>query len=203
MSSLIFILVFVVAAYLVGSISFGVVMSKAFGLPDPHSYGSGNPGATNVLRSGKKLAAALTLFGDAAKGWLPVWLALHMGLTLCWVDIIAAAVFLGHIYPCFHGFKGGKGVATAFGILLAFSAPVALCVLATWIVVFAIWRISSLAAIVAGISSVLYAGLILGWNAQVLAYMVIATALIWRHKANIQRLVKGEEPGFGKTEKAK
>jgi glycerol-3-phosphate acyltransferase PlsY len=190
-------LLFVFAAYLLGSVSFGVVMSKAFGLPDPHTYGSGNPGATNVLRSGKKLAAALTLFGDAAKGWLPVWLALHMGLALNWVDAIAAAVFLGHIYPCFHGFKGGKGVATAFGILLAFSPPVALCVLTTWIAVFAIWRISSLAAIVAGISSVLYAGFILGWNAQVLAYLVIALALLWRHQANIQRLLKGEESGFG------
>ncbi|HEY8085791.1 MAG TPA: glycerol-3-phosphate 1-O-acyltransferase PlsY [Methylophilaceae bacterium] len=190
-------LLFVFAAYLLGSVSFGVVMSKAFGLPDPHTYGSGNPGATNVLRSGKKLAAALTLLGDAAKGWLPVWLALHMGLALNWVDAIAAAVFLGHIYPCFHRFKGGKGVATAFGILLAFSSPVALCVLATWIAVFVIWRISSLAAIVAGISSVLYAGFILGWNAQVLAYLVIAAALIWRHQANIQRLLKGEESGFG------
>jgi glycerol-3-phosphate acyltransferase PlsY len=190
-------LLFVFAAYLLGSVSFGVVMSKAFGLPDPHTYGSGNPGATNVLRSGKKLAAALTLLGDAAKGWLPVWLALHMGLALNWVDAIAAAVFLGHIYPCFHRFKGGKGVATAFGILLAFSSPVALCVLATWIAVFVIWRISSLAAIVAGISSVLYAGFILGWNAQVLAYLVIALALLWRHQANIQRLLKGEESGFG------
>jgi glycerol-3-phosphate acyltransferase PlsY len=190
-------LLFVFAAYLLGSVSFGVVMSKAFGLPDPHTYGSGNPGATNVLRSGKKLAAALTLLGDAAKGWLPVWLALHMGLALNWVDAIAAAVFLGHIYPCFHRFKGGKGVATAFGILLAFSSPIALCVLATWIAVFVIWRISSLAAIVAGISSVLYAGFILGWNAQVLAYLVIALALLWRHQANIQRLLKGEESGFG------
>ncbi|HEY7986390.1 MAG TPA: glycerol-3-phosphate 1-O-acyltransferase PlsY [Methylophilaceae bacterium] len=192
-------LLFVFAAYLLGSVSFGVVMSKAFGLPDPHSYGSGNPGATNVLRSGKKLAAALTLFGDAAKGWLPVWLALHMGLALNWVDAIAAAVFVGHIYPCFYGFKGGKGVATAFGILLAFSPLVALCAFATWIAVFAIWRISSLAAIVAGSSSVLYAGLILGWDRQVLMYLAIGLALIWRHKANIQRLLKGEESGFRKT----
>ncbi len=196
MNSLIFILAFVGAAYLIGSISFGVVMSKAFGLPDPHSYGSGNPGATNVLRSGKKLAAALTLLGDTAKGWLPVWLALHMGLALMWVDAIAAAVFLGHIYPCFHGFKRRQGRGDCVGYPAGTFAIVALCVLATWIVVFAVWRISSLAAIVAGISSVLYAGLILGWNAQVLAYMVIAAALIWRHKANIQRLLKAKRPGL-------
>lgn len=192
-------LLFVLAAYLLGSLSFGMLVSKAFGLPDPHSYGSGNPGATNVLRSGKKLAAALTLLGDAAKGWLPVWLALHEGLTLPWVDAIAAAVFIGHLYPVYYRFHGGKGVATAFGILLAFSPPVAASVLATWIVVFAVWRISSLAAIVAGIASVFYAGWLLGWNTQVLAYLAIAAALIWRHKANIRRLLAGEEKGFGKS----
>ena len=192
-------LLFVLAAYLLGSISFGMVTSKVFGLPDPHSYGSGNPGATNVLRSGKKLAAALTLLGDAAKGWLPVWLALRASLALPWVDAIAAAVFVGHLYPLYYRFHGGKGVATAFGILLAFSPLVAASVLATWLAVFAVWRLSSLSAIVAATASVFYAGWILGWNVQILAYVVIAIVLIWRHKANIQRLLKGEESGFSKT----
>lgn len=192
-------LFFVLAAYLLGSISFGIVISKVFGLSDPRTHGSGNPGATNILRSGKKLAAALTLLGDAAKGWLAVWLALRAGLTLAWVDAVAAAVFIGHLYPLYHGFKGGKGVATAFGIMLALSPMMALCVFATWILVFSIWRISSLAAIVAASSAVIYAGLISGWTVQVLMYVAIAAILVWRHKNNIRRLLAGEEAGFGKA----
>jgi glycerol-3-phosphate acyltransferase PlsY len=192
-------LLFVLAAYLLGSISFGIVVSKLFGLADPRTHGSGNPGATNILRSGKKLAAALTLLGDAAKGWLAVWLALRAGFALTWVDAVAAAVFIGHIYPLYHGFKGGKGVATALGIMLALSPIIGVCVLATWILVFSVWRISSLAAIVAASCGVIYAGLIFGWTTQVLIYVAIAATLVWRHKDNIHRLLAGEEAGFGKT----
>src|SRR4051812_20815804 len=114
-------LIFIVGAYLLGSISFGILMSRAFGLPDPRTVGSGNPGATNVLRSGKKAAAVLTLLGDAAKGWFAVWLALHYELLIWEVCAVALAVFLGHLYPIYYGFKGGKGVATALGIMIAVS----------------------------------------------------------------------------------
>ena len=140
---------FVVLGYLLGSISFGILMSKAFGLPDPRTVGSGNIGATNIARSGKKLPAILTLLGDAGKGWLAVFLAQRYGLSDGFICVVALAAFLGHLYPVFCGFKGGKGVATAVGILLAFSGWVALICFATWAAVFAVWRYSSLAALIA------------------------------------------------------
>ncbi|MDP2695464.1 MAG: glycerol-3-phosphate 1-O-acyltransferase PlsY [Gallionella sp.] len=195
-------LIFIVAAYLLGSISFAVLMSKAFGLPDPRSYGSGNPGATNVLRSGRKAAAVLTLLGDAAKGWLAVFVAIQFatrdeqGALL--VALVALAVFLGHIFPIFLRFKGGKGVATALGVLLALNAWLGLCVLATWLLVAVLFRFSSLAALTAAAGAPVYA-LVLGLPREwVLASGIILLLLIWRHKKNIQNLLAGKEPRIGK-----
>ena len=148
-------IIFILAAYLIGSLSFAVIVSKAFGLPDPRTFGSKNPGATNVLRTGKKLAAALTLLGDAAKGWLAVFLALRLapvyGLDETVVAASAMAVFLGHVYPVFFGFHGGKGVATALGILLALNPWLGLAALATWLLATYMWRISSLSALIAAV----------------------------------------------------
>ena len=189
---------FVLAAYLLGSISFGIVVSRAFGLPDPRTHGSGNPGATNVLRSGKKFAALLTLLGDAVKGWLAVWLAQRSGLADAWVYAIALAVFFGHLYPVYYRFKGGKGVATAAGVLLALSPWLGLSVLATWLLAFAMWRISSLSALIAAAFAPLYAVAFFGLGARAAGVLLLAVMLIWRHKSNIQKLMSGEEAGFGK-----
>lgn len=188
----------IVAAYLLGSISFGIWVSRAFGLPDPRTVGSGNPGATNVLRSGKKLAAALTLLGDALKGWLAVWLALRYGMLMWVVSSVGIAVFIGHLFPIFHGFKGGKGVATALGIMLAISWWLGLAALVTWVIVFAISRFSSLAAIVAAVLAPIYAWLLLPYKDYVLMVLVLSALLIWRHRGNIQKLIDGTESGFQK-----
>lgn len=190
--------VFVIAAYLLGSISFGILVSKAFGLPDPRTVGSGNPGATNVLRSGKKLAALLTLLGDAAKGWLPVWLAQYYALPVEMVCWIAVAVFLGHLYPVFYRFKGGKGVATALGVLLAFSPLLAGLALLSWIVVFALTRFSSLAALTAAALAPGFAWLLLPQVGYIIVVFVLSLLLIWRHRSNIRKLLDGSEAGFGK-----
>ena len=199
-------IVFVVAAYLLGSVSFAVLMSKAFGLPDPRSYGSGNPGATNVLRSGKKAAAALTLLGDAAKGWLAVFVAMwfaprdERGALL--IAAVALAVFLGHLFPVFLRFKGGKGVATALGVLLALNVWLGLCVLATWLMVALLFRFSSLAALTAAAGAPVYA-LVLGLPREwVLACGIMLLLLLWRHKKNLQNLLAGTEPRIGKREAA-
>ena len=192
-------LVWIVAAYLIGSISFGILVSKAFGLPDPRTVGSGNPGATNVLRSGKKLPAILTLLGDAIKGWLPVWLALQSNMLMWVVASVGLAVFFGHLFPIFHRFKGGKGVATALGVMLAVSPVLALACLLTWAVVFAISRISSLSAITAAAASPFFAAwLLLPYRDYVLMVLVMAVMLVWRHKSNFQKLLAGTESGFGK-----
>lgn len=199
-------LIFVVAAYLLGSVSFAVLMSKAFGLPDPRSYGSGNPGATNVLRSGKKAAAVLTLLGDAAKGWLAVFVAMwfaprdEQGALL--IAAVALAVFLGHLFPVFLRFKGGKGVATALGVLLALDVWLGLCALVTWLLVAVLFRFSSLAALTAAAGAPIYAmalGLPREW---VLASGIILLLLIWRHKSNIRNLLAGKEPRIGKRDAA-
>jgi len=194
-------LFFVVAAYLLGSISFAVLMSKVFGLADPRTYGSGNPGATNVLRSGKKAAAALTLLGDAAKGWLAVFLAIrfapHDGEGLLLVALVALAVFVGHIFPVFLKFKGGKGVATALGVLLALSGWMGLAVLATWILMAVVFRYSSLAALVAAIAAPIYAMLIHLRPELVIATAVMSLLLIWRHQGNIRNLLSGKESKIG------
>jgi acyl phosphate:glycerol-3-phosphate acyltransferase len=191
--------VWIVVAYLIGSISFGIIFSKLFGLPDPRTVGSGNIGATNIARSGKKLPAILTLLGDALKGWLPVWLALQSGMLMWVVAAVGLAVFFGHLYPIYHRFKGGKGVATALGVMLAVSPWLALACLLTWVVVFAISRLSSLSAIVAAVASPFFAAwLLLPYKNYVLMVLLMALMLVWRHKSNIQKLMAGTEAGFGK-----
>ncbi|PPD56145.1 MAG: acyl-phosphate glycerol 3-phosphate acyltransferase [Methylotenera sp.] len=192
-------IVWIVAAYVIGSIAFGILVSKLFGLPDPRTVGSGNIGATNVARSGKKLPAILTLLGDAFKGWLPVWLALQSGMLMWVVAWVGLAVFLGHLFPIFHRFKGGKGVATALGVMLAISLMLGLAALVTWAIVFAISRYSSLAAIVAAVLSPIYAWLLLPYKDYVMLMFVIAVMLVWRHRTNIQKLLAGTEAGFGKN----
>ncbi len=194
-------LAFVIAAYLIGSISFAVLMSKAFRLPDPRSYGSHNPGATNVLRSGKKLAAALTLFGDAAKGWLAVKLTLHFAPHdenyFPLIAMVALAVFLGHLFPVFLRFKGGKGVATALGVLLALNVWLGLAALATWIMVALIFRLSSLAALLAALAAPVYAVLLSLPREFLMTALVMSLLLIWRHQGNIQNLLAGKESRIG------
>ncbi|MDR3390958.1 MAG: glycerol-3-phosphate 1-O-acyltransferase PlsY [Sulfuriferula sp.] len=192
----------VVLAYLLGSLSFAVLVSRAFGLPDPRSHGSGNPGATNMLRTGRKSAAVLTLLGDMAKGWLAVSLAGYLSARYQlpeWVIYAAAvAVFLGHLYPVFFGFKGGKGVATAVGVLFAISPWLGLVCLLTWIAVFAITRISSLAALIAAAVAPLFGYYLLGDVVALAALSVLTVLIFWRHRANIRRLLSGEEGRFVK-----
>jgi glycerol-3-phosphate acyltransferase PlsY len=190
-------------AYLLGSVSFAVVISRAFGLDDPRTYGSGNPGATNVLRTGNKWAAGLTLIGDAAKGWLAVWGAMGLQAPVVVQALVALAVFLGHLYPIFLRFKGGKGVATAFGIMLAIEPILALTAAMSWLFVAKVFKYSSLAALVSAVCAPIFyvAGNQLVWAAQPqLAWVlaVIAAFLLYRHRANIQRLLKGTEPRIGK-----
>jgi len=198
-------LIAIVVAYLIGSISFAVVVSKLMGLPDPHTYGSKNPGATNVLRSGNKTAAVLTLIGDAFKGWLPVWgvgvLAARYGFGEWTLAGAAIAVFLGHLFPVFHRFAGGKGVATALGVLLGISGWLALATLATWLIVAVFFRYSSLAALVSAVFAVFYQILLFGFDAVALAVIAMAALLIWRHRANIEKLIAGKESRIGDKKK--
>ena len=195
-------IVFAIAAYLIGSLSFAVIVSRAFGLPDPHSYGSGNPGATNVLRTGKRLAAALTLAGDTLKGVLAVLLAREFapgyGVGMDGIALAAVAVFLGHLYPVFFRFKGGKGVATALGILCALNLWLGGATLATWLVIMAFFRMVSLASIVAAVFAPLYTAWLFGTSSPLLpSVLAIAALLIYRHKDNIRRLLAGEESRVG------
>ncbi len=191
----------IAGAYLVGSVSFAVVVSRWFGLPDPHSYGSGNPGATNVLRTGNKLAAILTLAGDAGKGALAVWLAYRLGVS--WGDAslatagAALAVFLGHIYPVFHHFSGGKGVSTAAGVAFALSWPLGLWLLGVWLAFALLFRMSSLASLAAAAAAPPLGLYFIGNWPEAWALFPIALLLIWRHRANVKRLVAGEEPKIG------
>lgn len=191
-------IVWIVMGYLLGSISFGILVSKLYGLPDPRSVGSGNPGATNVLRSGKKSAALLTLLGDAFKGWFAVFLALQSGMLMWVVSAVGMAVFIGHLFPIFHRFKGGKGVATALGVMMAVSVDLGLAAMITWVVVFAITRISSLSALVAALLAPVFAYYLLPYKDYVLMTFVLSALLIWRHKTNIQKLLAGTESGFSK-----
>lgn len=199
-------LTIVACAYLLGSISFAVLMSKAFGLPDPRTYGSHNPGATNVLRSGKKAAAVLTLLGDASKGWLAVWVAQHFlphnGNALLMVAAVALAVFIGHVFPIFLRFRGGKGVATALGVLLALDFWLGFAALATWSLVALVFRLSSLAALSAAVGAPIYALLLDLPHEWVLASGVMSLLLIWRHKSNIKNLLAGKESQIGKRDAA-
>ncbi|MDD2933462.1 MAG: glycerol-3-phosphate 1-O-acyltransferase PlsY [Methylotenera sp.] len=190
--------VWIVAAYLLGSIAFGILVSKLFGLPDPRTVGSGNIGATNVARSGKKSAALLTLLGDVFKGWFPVWLALQSGMLMWVVSAVGLAVFFGHLYPVYYRFKGGKGVATALGVMLAISPLLALAALVTWLLVFAVSRYSSLAAIAAAALAPVFAWFLLPYKDYVITVLVMSIFLIWRHRSNIQKLLAGTESGFGK-----
>jgi len=197
-------LAFILLAYLIGSVPFAVVVSRVMGLQDPRSYGSGNPGATNVLRSGSKVAAALTLIGDAAKGWLAVWLAQSWEPDIGErsVALAALAAFLGHVYPLFLRFKGGKGVATALGVLLALQPWLGLATALTWLIVAVFLRYSSLAAIVAAVFAVVFyvfgAGVAWRGSGPVgVAIGVISLLLIYRHRANLARLVNGTEPRIG------
>ena len=192
----------VVGAYLLGSVPFAVVVSKAFRLDDPRSYGSGNPGATNVLRSGNKLAALLTLLGDSLKGAAAILLARVAGLDEATIGLVALAVFAGHLFPLFLGFKGGKGVATAAGVLLALAPWLGLAVLGTWLAVAVVFRYSSLAAVSAAALAPLYVGLVEGINGLFMVSGILALALIAKHGQNIQRLLAGQESKIGSKKKA-
>lgn len=190
----------VITAYLIGSVSFAVVVSRAFRLPDPREYGSGNPGATNVLRSGRKSAAVLTLLGDSIKGWLAVFVAGQWMVdgTAMAMALAAVAVILGHMYPVFHGFKGGKGVATALGVLLALSPYLGLGVLATWIIIAVFFRYSSLAALISALFAVFFTLILFNpTHPFFFAVAVIAALLIWRHRSNIRNLLAGKESKLG------
>jgi len=187
-------------AYVLGSIPFAVIVSRVFALPDPRSYGSGNPGATNVLRTGSKVAAALTLLGDAFKGWLAVFLAQRMaeaGMTDVAVAAAAVAVTLGHMYPVFLRFRGGKGVSTSIGVLMALDLWLAAGAIATWLVIACFFRISSLAALVAAAFATILSFYLHGMGRFPLelavAVTVVSVLLVWRHKANVRNLLAGTE----------
>jgi glycerol-3-phosphate acyltransferase PlsY len=191
----------IAAAYLLGSLSFAVIVSRAMRLPDPRSFGSGNPGATNVLRTGRKAAAALTLLGDALKGWVAVVMARllvpQFGLSEDIVLLCALAVFIGHLFPVFFGFKGGKGVATALGILVGLNPWVGLACLATWLFMAGAFRISSLAALTTAALAPVYTALLMGWGNAAIAVLVIALLLFYRHKSNLIKLLSGQEARIG------
>jgi acyl phosphate:glycerol-3-phosphate acyltransferase len=195
-------ILFAIVAYLIGSLSFAVIVSKALGLPDPHTYGSGNPGATNVLRTGHKIAALLTLVGDGAKGWFAVFLAQRFAWRFDVDDVgIAAAaltVFLGHLFPLFFRFKGGKGVSTAAGVLFAIDWRIGVGTLATWLIIAFFFRYSSLAALIAAVFAPFFTALVLGrFDMYGAAVLGIALLLVWRHKENIHKLIAGTERRIG------
>jgi glycerol-3-phosphate acyltransferase PlsY len=192
---------FLLFGYLLGSLPFAVIVSRGFGLADPRSYGSKNPGATNVLRTGNKLAALLTLFGDALKGWLAVWLAQRFapefGLGSLAVAFTGLAAFLGHAFPVFLRFRGGKGVATAAGVLIGYGLWIGLTVLAVWIATAALFRYSSLAAVVAAVSAPFVILKVQGADDTFVAATVMSIVLILRHLGNIKRLAAGQESRIG------
>ena len=191
----------IVGAYLLGSLSFAVIVSRAFGLPDPHEYGSGNPGATNVLRTGNKLAAVLTMLGDGLKGFVAVFVASHLapvgGAGGPAVAVAALAVFVGHLYPVFHRFAGGKGVATAAGIVFALHWPLALVLTAIWLTMAFGFKISSLAALTTAVLLPLGVFYTLGAGPYAWASIAIAVLLFWRHRVNIRQLLAGRERSIG------
>ncbi len=192
----------ILIAYLIGSISFAVLVSRAFGLPDPHSYGSGNPGATNVLRTGRKAAAVLTLLGDAFKGWFAVMLVQqHVIAEPLVIGAAAVAVMLGHLYPVFHRFQGGKGVATTLGVLLALDPWLAAGAAATWLIIAFFFRISSLAALVMAAFAPFFSLFLLGMGRftleSAIGVTVISLLLAWRHRGNVRNLLAGTEARIG------
>jgi len=190
-------LLLLTGAYFLGSISFAIVSSRLFGLDDPRSYGSGNPGATNVLRSGSKAAAVVTLAGDCFKGWLAVWAAARFGFDADTAAMAGVAAFIGHVFSVFLHFKGGKGVATALGALLGISPVVALACLAVWLLVVAASRYSSAAALVAAVAAPIAAVFVTGRPAAAVAVLLMSVILFWRHAANICRLRDGTETKIG------
>ena len=194
-------LIAILLGYLIGSISFAVVVSRLMGLDDPRKYGSGNPGATNVLRSGNKLAALLTLVGDALKGAVAVLIARALAptLSLDFLDVMLAGVaaFFGHLYPVFHRFVGGKGVATAAGVLIALSPVVGLATVATWLIIAFFFRYSSLAALVAAIFAPTFWFYLFGPGPAVWPVLAMSALLIWRHRSNIAKLLQGQESRIG------
>jgi acyl phosphate:glycerol-3-phosphate acyltransferase len=181
------------AAYLLGSVSCAIIVCRIMGLPDPRGQGSGNPGATNVMRIGGKKAAGITLLGDMLKGFLPVYLVNVLGLSPLLLALVGLAAFLGHLYPIFFGLKGGKGVATSLGVLLGFSWILGFAVIGTWLLVYKLRKISSLSALIASTLSPIYAWFIVGDKLIVGAALVMTVFLLVRHKGNIQRLLAGEE----------
>jgi glycerol-3-phosphate acyltransferase PlsY len=192
---------FIIAAYLLGSVSFAIVVSKLFRLDDPRTYGSQNPGATNVLRTGNKAAAALTLLGDCVKGWVAVALAILLNQTYSLGDAfiagVAFAVFAGHLWPVFFRFQGGKGVATALGVLLGLNPLLGLATLATWLIIARAFRYSSLAALAAAVFAPFYYALLFGVREQLLAVVIMSALLIYRHRSNIVNLLSGKESRIG------
>ncbi len=204
MNAPISLIAFAVFGYLLGSLPFAVIVSRAFGIADPRTFGSKNPGATNVLRSGNKAAAVLTLLGDAAKGWFAMWLAQKVGASDTAIAATGLAAFLGHVFPLFLGFKGGKGVATAVGVLLGFHWALALIATATWLFVALVTRRSSLAALVAAAVAPFAAWWLSGRAdsalpmPMVLPIAAMSLLLVWRHQENIKRLLAGTESRIGK-----
>lgn len=194
-------LILLVAAYLLGSIPFAIVSSRLFGLEDPRRYGSGNPGATNVLRSGNKAAAALTLIGDCLKGWLAVWAASRLGFDALGAALAGIAAFLGHVFTIFLRFNGGKGVATALGVLAGVDWRIALTSLVVWLLVAFGSRYSSAGALAAAIVAPLAAAVFLGVGPIVVVLAGMSAVLIWRHAANIKRLIAGTEGRIGGKKK--
>ena len=187
----------IVFAYLLGSLSTAIITCKLMGLPDPRTQGSKNPGATNVLRFGGKKAAAVTLFGDFLKGLLPVLLGLALKVDPQTLALIALAAFLGHLYPVFFGFKGGKGVATALGVILGLSWQVALAAMLTWLVMAKVFKISSLSALIAAVLTPLYCWLLTPQDEYIILLVVVSVLLIWRHRSNIHNLISGSEGKIG------
>ena len=197
MDSTLNLLVFAALGYLLGSVPFAVIVSRAFRLADPRSFGSGNPGATNVLRSGSKAAALLTLLGDAAKGWLAMFLAGKVGADGTAIAIAGLCAFLGHVFPFTLGFRGGKGVATALGVLLGFSGPLAGITAAIWLAVVVITRYSSLGALAAAAAAPVVSWWLLARGEITVTITVMCAVLIYRHKSNIRKLLAGSEGRIG------
>lgn len=199
MTTMLLVIGILIGAYFIGSISFAIVVSRIAGLADPREYGSKNPGATNVLRSGKRIAALVTLLGDGLKGWFVVWLTKHLGLDNSIVALSAIAVFTGHLYPIFFRFQGGKGVATAAGIMFGITYWLGFVALIVWLSIAFIFRYSSLAALVSAIVTLISGFILLGITPLSIAVAIICLGMIYRHQNNIRNLLAGRESKIGKN----
>lgn len=191
----------ILIAYLFGSLNSAIILCKMMGLPDPREQGSGNPGATNVLRFGGKKLAATVLFFDVLKGVIPVLLALFLETEQAIIAAVAFAAFIGHLYPVFFRFKGGKGVATAFGVLLAMNWMIGLAILATWLLIALIFKLSSLSALTAAVLAPLYTWWVTGSDITTAITIIMSALLLWRHRSNIRNLLTGKEPKIGSKKK--